>query len=114
MNKTDTGMGAGMVLLMAVCCGAKLLLVGFGLSGLAILSGQTALIATAGVVTVAIVGFLVWRRSSGCAMGSRQPPTPQPADRAAARDSESSMSPTPRDLVGAGTASPPPRERVQG
>ena len=110
MNKTDVGMGAGMVLLMAVCCGGKLILLAFATSGVAIFTGQTLVIAAAAVLLLVAIGLVVWRRrASGCAVGSCPPPT----DRADALEREPSASPATRALVSASTMSPPTREQVQ-
>ena len=110
MNKNDVGM----VLLMAVCCGGKLLLVALLASGAAVFTGQTLAIAAAAVLTLVAIGLIVWRRqASGCAERSCPPPVARPADRADAQGLEPSASPATRDLVSAGTMSPPTREQVQ-
>ena len=75
MNKSDTGLGLGLVAALAICCGAKLLI--FGLPALALVTGEARLVLAAGVVALALVGVLIWRRrSSGCGIG---PCTPEPA-----------------------------------
>ncbi len=78
-NKSDSGMGMGpgMVAMMAICCGGKLLLLlGLGLPALALSTGQTVLIALASVVAIAAVGLFLWRRrSSGCAVSTCAPRT---------------------------------------
>lgn len=103
MNRTDVGMGAGMALLLAVCCGGKLLLLALATSGVAILTGQTLAIAAAAVLLLVATGLVVWRRrANACAVGSCPPPVSQPADRVNAFERELHSSPASRELVGAG------------
>lgn len=67
----ETGISLGLIAALVVCCGAKLLLLSFGLSGLALLTGQTALNVVALAVTITVIGFFLWqRRSRRCAVGS--------------------------------------------
>jgi membrane protein implicated in regulation of membrane protease activity len=64
MKKTDTGIGIGLVALMAVCCGGHLLLL-LGLPILAALTGQVVLIAAALVIAVAAIAVVIGRRRVG-------------------------------------------------
>ena len=59
MNTSDTGLGLGLVAAMAICCGAKLLIL--GLPALALAIGQAVLIAAAVVAPLAGAGVVVWR-----------------------------------------------------
>ena len=102
-NKTETGVSVGLIAALAVCCGAKLLLLTFGLSGLAVLTGQTALIAVAGVVTIAVIGVLLWRRpSSECAGGSCPPHVSELSRRPRTAEPERVDAPVQPELIGAG------------
>lgn len=71
MKKSDMKMGLGAAGLLAVCCAGHLLLLAIAGSGLALLTGQTALIVVALAVTITVIGFFLWqRRSRRCAVGS--------------------------------------------
>ena len=61
MNKTDISAGLGVAAALAICCGGHLLLLALAGAGVAILTGQTLLIAAAGLV-VAGLAVSVWRR----------------------------------------------------
>ena len=103
MNRTDAGMGAGVVLLLAVCCGGKLLLLALATSGVAILTGQTLAIAAVVVLLLVAIGLFVWRRrASACAVGAGPSAVAAPADRVSAPERELRASPASRELVGAG------------
>ncbi len=103
MNKTDSSIGIGLIAAMAVCCGAKLLLLGFGLPVLALATGQMLLIAAAAVAAIAIVGIVIWqRRSARCASGACTPRIAEPTSRSRAVNLAQTEAPTERDLVGAG------------
>jgi hypothetical protein len=64
-DSTDAGIGLGLASAVAICCGAKLLLV--GLPALALLSSETLLVGAASAVALVGAGVLVWRRRlAGC------------------------------------------------
>ena len=102
MNKQGMGMGAGMVAMMAVCCGGKLLLLSLGLPALTVATGEMVLIAAAAVVAIAAVGLFLWRRRSAscadttCAPGAAKPTHSQ------ALDVDPAEVPTSREPVAAG------------
>ena len=60
IDSTDAGIGLGLASAVAICCGAKLLLV--GLPALALLSGETLLVGAASAVALVGAGVHVWRR----------------------------------------------------
>jgi membrane protein implicated in regulation of membrane protease activity len=96
MNKSDAGFGWGLAALMALCCGAKLLLLGFGLPALALVTGHAVVIAVAVVVAVAAVGVFLWRRrSAGRGTGACVPD-----GRADPEDADLSATPTKREPGG--------------
>jgi hypothetical protein len=59
MNKSDTGLGLGLVAAAAICCCAKLLI--FGLPALALATGQAVLIVAAVGAALALAGVVAWR-----------------------------------------------------
>lgn len=66
MKKSDMGMGLGAAALLAVCCAGHLLLLMLAGSGLALLTGQTVVVAAAVALAVAAVSIYAWRRSRQC------------------------------------------------
>ncbi len=103
MKKNETGMSLGLIAALAICCGAKLLLLSFGLSGLALLTGETALIAAAVAVTIAVIGFVVWqRRSRRCALGSCPPRVSEPSHQLQATEPERAQASVEPEPIGAG------------
>jgi hypothetical protein len=102
MSKSDLGAGLGAALLVAVCCGGKLLLMALVASGAAVLTGQAVLIMAAAVLALVAIGVVIWRlQASECAVGNCLPPASQPADRLDAPQPESTTAPGTRELVGA-------------
>ncbi len=101
MKQRDVGMGAGLAALMAVCCGGKLLLLGFGLPALALTSGQIVLIAAALVIAVTLVGLFLWRRRSSSA-GTCAPRVEAPLVRLQAEHLGNPPTPPERERIGAG------------
>ncbi len=108
MNKGDIGIGTGLVAAVAICCGAKLLLVlGVGLPVLALVSGQTVLMAAATVAAIALVGIVLWRRRpAGCAERTCSPPATRPIESAEPERLDWAESPTKREPVGAAAEDP--------
>ena len=77
-DSTDAGIGLGLASAVAICCGAKLLLV--GLPALALLGSETLLVGAASAVALVGAGVLVWRRRLvGCTTAC----APEPAAAAA-------------------------------
>lgn len=80
MSKSEVGAGLGVAALLAVCCGGHLLLLALVGSGLAILTGETVLIAAGVLVALAAVGAYAWRRrASQCATSTCTPDQTQSA-----------------------------------
>lgn len=102
-SKNEMGISLGLVATMAICCGAKLLLVSVGVSGLALLTGQTALISVAVVVMIAVIGFLLWQRRSGtCAPTTCPPRVSEPSMQSQVAEPDLIDTPAEPEPIGAG------------